>query len=488
MTYYYNNLTDSEAFPMGLSQVISDVNSLLTNKHFNISKEDIEIDEHARSYIHFMIYASIENSYKNLIPNQYLKLKVIPNLFENSNSSSRTILVIILLLYACLMVFFCIIYSILLHLTSENMGEGVEKVTKIKLEKIEETIKKIENFGINLKKFSEKDSQKITDYTSIKSNADNTLIQKSIIGNSKENNSVINPLIGASGFNIETKKVIPLKILNFAYLQTFLLFCILCAFVIPIYLITNKMVTSTNKLLKVEKYIYGKILIAAASTLKVKCMMNECKITNDLQFNDIIDKSQIQFIVQGISIFEDLNKYYNEQFLLNACKAIFPLNSSDYTYCMEDILVQSANNTDSLLKLIDEIVDDIYKDEIMNKDSNFVLDNGTEVKFRNFYLFSKSSFKDLETIFYKYIVPISNNFSQICIDSLDKFLKNKRNYIVLLTIIFFFMVILLCVYIAFCFVNHLIHLLSVSRCILKIIPTSVINNTQELESWIENKY
>ena len=30
-------------------------------------------------------------------------------------------------------------------------------------------------------------------------------------------------------------------------------------------------------------------------------------------------------------------------------------------------------------------MDDLYKDEIMNKDSNFILDNGTEVKFRNFY-------------------------------------------------------------------------------------------------------
>ena len=36
--------------------------------------------------------------------------------------------------------------------------------------------------------------------------------------------------------------------------------------------------------------------------------------------------------------------------------------------------------------------------------------------------------------------------------------------------------------------NGDMHLLSVSRCILKIIPTIVIYNTPELESWIENKY
>ena len=47
------------------------------------------------------------------------------------------------------------------------------------------------------------------------------------------------------------------------------------------------------------------------------------------------------------------------------------------------------------------------------------------------------------------------------------------------------MVITQCMYIAFCFIQKLIYLLGVSRCILKIIPSSVINSTQELENWIE---
>ena len=45
-----------------------------------------------------------------------------------------------------------------------------------------------------------------------------------------------------------------------------------------------------------------------------------------------------------------------------------------------------------------------------------------------------------------------------------------------------------CLLFGICFIKKLIHHLSVSRIILKIIPTSVIINTQELESWIENKY
>ena len=37
-------------------------------------------------------------------------------------------------------------------------------------------------------------------------------------------------------------------------------------------------------------------------------------------------------------------------------------------------------------------------------------------------------------------------------------------------------------------IPKLVYLLSVSRCVLKIIPSSVIINTPELETWIENKF
>jgi len=43
-----------------------------------------------------------------------------------------------------------------------------------------------------------------------------------------------------NGFNTDTKKFIPLKILTFSYLQTAILFCILCSCLVPIYLITKE--------------------------------------------------------------------------------------------------------------------------------------------------------------------------------------------------------------------------------------------------------
>ena len=60
--------------------------------------------------------------------------------------------------------------------------------------------------------------------------------------------------------------------------------------------------------------------------------------------------------------------------------------------------------------------------------------------------------------------------------------------IIIMVVIFAIVIMIFAVYVIFVFIQKLIHLLSVSRCILRIIPTSVITNTNELESWIESKY
>jgi uncharacterized protein YggT (Ycf19 family) len=43
-------------------------------------------------------------------------------------------------------------------------------------------------------------------------------------------------------------------------------------------------------------------------------------------------------------------------------------------------------------------------------------------------------------------------------------------------------------YIILRYIDVLIRLLLISRCIFKIIPTRVINQTKELEDWIDDKY
>ena len=386
------------------------------------------------------------------------------------------------------MIIFCVLYTLLLHITNKNMGEGLEKVSKIKLEKIEDTIKTIEGFNVILKKYREREGQKNGGGDKKKGNndqnQDGTTVNPTI---SPNQGAQISNSINSNGFNIDTKKFIPLKILNISYFQTAILFCVLGLFLIPVYMLSNNMLNSTNQIINVQEFLFGKILVASSISVKVKCFMTECKISNNLSFNELITKNDIQKIVQGFALFKNLNNFYNEKFRLNACAAVY-LNSDEEKVCLEDELIQSGNNTESLLKLISETVDNIYKDYEMKIGTNITMKDKTVKEFKTIYLFESDAFKDLELVFYKYIAPVSNNFALICIESLRDYLNTKKNLVFVLIYSFCIIVIGLCCYIGFFFVRRLIYLLSVSRCILKIIPTSVINTTQELETWIESKY
>ena len=133
-------------------------------------------------------------------------------------------------------------------------------------------------------------------------------------------------------------------------------------------------------------------------------------------------------------------------------------------------------------------MENIYKEQEM-KQGKQVTYNGTHDKtFTPQMLYNTSSFFDLETVFYKYITPVSDNFAKVISSSLNSFLDNKSIMIIILICILGILIVAMCGYIGIFFVEKLIHLLSVSRCILKIIPTSVINSNEDLEKWIEDKY
>ena len=427
MTLYYNNVKNYGTFPGIFTQILGNVNSLLLNVYFNLNNSIL--NENAENYLHYISYISIENSFDNLIPSVYSKIQQLPKLLQNYNGASRNILFVFLLIYALLMFLFCILYSVLIYLSNENMGRGLEKISKIKIEKIEETIKKIESFHVVLKNFIQKDNSDNALKKEMTDKTINSQIQK--LNENIIDNQAVNSSVNINGFSTETKKAIPLKILTTSYLQTILLFCILCAFLIPIYLITNSMVTSTNKLINVENYIFGKIIIAGASTLKIKCLMSECQNVNNLDFSGLIYKNNIQKIIQGISLFKELNIYYNEYYLLNACKSLFKVNTSEYDDCLNNEIIKSANNTESLLKLIEEIVDELYKDINLYTKINYTMSNGEKVQFKNYYLYESNSFNNLETIYYNYVAPVSDYFGDICVSSLSILLKNKRNGVVI---------------------------------------------------------
>ena len=81
------SITDDEAFPMGLGQVLNGVNSLLKNDEFVLSDSQSS-DNYSLSYIEYAGSLAIENAYLNLLPSQFEKIKSIPVIFKDFNKKA----------------------------------------------------------------------------------------------------------------------------------------------------------------------------------------------------------------------------------------------------------------------------------------------------------------------------------------------------------------------------------------------------------------
>lgn len=370
------------------------------------------------------------------------------------------------------------------------MTDGLEKVTKIRVEKIEETLKKIQTFNRNLKRFRDKDTKAEDNTNNNKENEESSdndnninpaeVKRISTIGNPKEKNKK-GIISTENGFATDTRKYVRLSVLNHSYLHAAFIIAIHLGFIIPIFIYSFEMINNTNKLILIQNYIFGNLIGSSASTVEVKCFMSECKNQTLLHFNDTKIKNQVQDVIKGISLFDEVKNFYNEKYLLNACASAIDrtTNPEQYVKCMNNTLIKSANNTDNLIKIIDNNVEKIYKEYLTsnNTDAN----NHTE-------LFNLQFFSQIEEIFYNYIIPVGDYFSRIVNSDLDNYLGDKKGIVIILVIVLVVVMILYSLVFGIIFVNQLVHYLSISRCIMKIIPTSVIIATQDLETWIENKY
>ena len=154
--YVRNNKILEESFPVSAVQFLS--HSINYLKKYNLSDlNEFDFNSEQEEYFNYLTYLIIENSYNNIIPNLLDKVQNIPNVFTEYNLKKTKTIYLIISIYLSIMIILCILYFIMIRLTNLSMTEVLTKMTKIKLDKIEETIKKIDNFNENLKKFREKD-------------------------------------------------------------------------------------------------------------------------------------------------------------------------------------------------------------------------------------------------------------------------------------------------------------------------------------------
>ena len=505
--YYYNNKYEREgwinnqSFPTAMDQFLC--NGLKFLKYGNLYEtintkiDDLEFIE----LFNYRSYLIIENAYNSIIPNQLKKLSEIPEVFSKFNFRKKKVVLQMILYFLGIITLFCIIYYIMIRATNDSMTIGFQKITKIKIDKIEEIIKKIELFNSNLKKFRNRESNNIEDSNinaeiideESKKNHIPTINYSSSLGNinndKKYSNSNLS-ILGNYEFLSDSKRCIPITILEEYFYHGILLIIFLCTFLILIYMFSITMIQNINQLLIIEKFIYGKLISISAEIIEVKYFIIGSKNTTRLDYYELKSNAEIGDMIKGLKNFKEIDDYYNNKYLLDACLASIDkdLEPERFEYCYNnDTIISTSNNTDNLIKIINNIIDNIYKKDEMETYS--YQNYSTQVNITNkLYLFNESNFQNIEYIYYNYIFSVGDFYSKSIITNLKSYLIDKKRVILILVCSSSIIIIIYCIIFLSIYIPRLIKFLNISRSVLKIIPTSIIMITPELENWIQNKY
>ena len=486
------NTIGTDLFPAAIMQFLCNANIFLnSNNYNNISDERERIvlyNEAYKKYFEYYTFLIIENSYINIIPDLFNKIEKIPDIYSNYNNNKKNYVYLIIFVYIGVQIIICVLYFSLIRLTSLSMSDILKKLTKIKLEKIEETLKKIEKFFINLKLFREKSATEFEEENEnkeeIKEEKHNKKREQNI---SRKNSSIFNNSHDISFFQndsfSEKDKYEPLTIL-FPYFSHCLIFTILIGcFITPIYIYSIDITKAINQLLLIINFIYGKLMNTSSDILKLKCYITECNINNyTLHFENLGTNDDIQNFVKGIRNFKEIENFYKNKFMLNACDAAIDKekNLDKYYFCTNDTMIDNSNNTDNMMRLISNYIDNIYRKDEMDqiKDNNY---------FRQ-KMFSGHRYQMVEHLYFNYVISVDQIFENTVLRSLNDYIKTNKYILIILIIAFCLLMVFYNLIYLIILTPKLIYLISIARGVLTIIPTSVIMNTPELKALIGNKY
>ena len=483
--YIRNNRIGNESFPNAIHQFLFNTISFL--KKYNISDNN-DINNN-KDYFYYITFLIIENPYINIIPNLFIKLEKIPEIYSEYNITQKKYIYLIIFIYISFQVIICLIHTLLIRSTNYSMSEIFKKLTKIKFEKIDETIKKIEKFLSHLKNFREmltEDDEELKEINIDKNqNKRNSIYQRHSVHFNLMNKSDISH-ISNNGFNTDQKNYYPLTILRNYFIHSILFIGVLCAFIIPLYIYSINVINVINRLMLIVNYIYGKLMNTSLTIVELKCYIIECKTRNhSLSYEHLGSNDNIQLFVKGIRNFKNIENFYDNKFMLNACEAAINKEKErdKYNMCINDSVVNNANNTDNIMEILTSFIENLYKRDIMEKGN---LNNNN--KYFRQMLFNDTDYQEIEYLFFNYIFTVAQIFEDTVKSSLDDYIKDNKLLLVIILFVFCITMTFYNIIYLILFIPKLIYLINVSRGIIKIIPTSVIVNTPELQSYIGNKY
>ena len=232
----------------------------------------------------------------------------------------------------------------------------------------------------------------------------------------------------------------------------------------------------------IEKFFYGKLISTSTQIIEMKCFISNCGNKTTFDLSEFKSYSNINKVIIGLKKFEEINSYYNNKILVNACDSLEREHSkqNDIDLCNNDTFIKRGNNSDNLIKLVENKIANVYiKDEM---DSNNTLNYERE------NLFKSEEYQEIEYIFYNYIYGIDKSLSEIIKSNLNSYLMKKK--LIIIALLFSLILIQIIYFFIFMgiYITRLIHFINVTRSVIKIIPTSIIMTTQDLQKWIEGKY
>jgi hypothetical protein len=354
------------------------------------------------------------------------------------------------------------------------MGEGIEKLLKISQDKISELLENIREFKIYSKSFI-KSNNKSSNKIPI-NNLKATAIENKKTFETKINQKNYNPKPDVIEFSLDEKDIIKLNLQYSCYIYVSCMFVYDISICLGLYLITKYLLNTNLQILEIQTLFLGHYLMISSGIVYIKCLIYSCETETILDYSSFYDPSYIEIFYKNLPKFSILDKYYSNCYLLDACLALnYEKGSELYNNCYENEIVKSLNNTNSFNEFV---VKEIYN-------MNYELEQNKDDYFFAFNMFVSPSFKNLENAYYNFVSPTVSIFNEKILESSEKIINDVNKYIFIIFFVYLVVLVLFIVNIKLKILPLFEYLLSVSKCIIKIIPTSIISSNQVLENWLD---
>ena len=462
---------------MSLSHTLSYINVIIntTELTFPFQYADPSMEERTEYYLNKII----ENTYYSDIPKLIDIVYQISSICSKENNSNIKTLRYIIIVYSVVAIIFALFYALFLYLTNRNMEDGLLVISRIDPVLIDETLKSIDTFNKTiLAKFRRKGEKEQTQpgKKNFTETGLSTVSAKSKEDEDKDNEEENDENNDFYDSTMHKK----LNILSFSYLQSVFLIIIFACFMIPVILESNTFVSNSNNFLTTKTFFYNDLIKNALDVLNIKLKITSSDVTEYLTFDDSITQKGKETVKKQINKYQSLSNFYKEKYILSICSVLFDEQSEEYNKCLTDQKLSEYCSVSDLLSLIQ---DNIYN---INKDYEIKLE--AEENFVTYKEFENENFKLLEYIHNYFFIYIPEKLQDVFYISFKKYTDNKEKNMIIILVFMTLCIWAFSLYIILRFVDTLINLLLISRCIFKIIPTKVINKTKELEDWIDDKY